>query len=374
MGSTNHGNQSISVSYYEEATSLEANKRNLDIVPRGIYSGGRLTKVTNTEVSLSVFTAEIGDASSQINVKTSSIATLNSGTLDSGSISPSTPYLVLRWGYVASLVNYVEVHALASVSAAQDNDIIIGKCVFSGSTLTGFNYSDRTFLNVQNLFLKAESSSGLYIWLRAGRIQNSSGHVFIPEQQVGPFDVPSSPNSRIDLVYIDTDGTVCIQKGTAAVSPTAPSYNSRLVIAEVTLVNGDTGIPAGRIRDVRSFLVGFTPDTSQFGWNYSGATVYSTVVGTSWVEVDLSGLVGTGRSFLLLYATAGAGANRGLLLKPEDESDASYNSTYGTMGANKVWDQGLAVLHTNNGKIKIRSYIFPISWTLKLIGWQNFLS
>jgi len=254
MGTTNHGTQEITVEYYETASSFAVNKRNVDIVPRGIYSGGHLTRVSDVEVTLSPFTAELGDDDIQISVKTAASATLKAATLDSGDIDAATPYLVLRWSYAAQQHNYVEIHAIASVSAAQDNDIIIGKCEFSGATLTGFDYSDRTFLNVQDLFLKVEEDSGLYVWIRAGRIQNSSGHVFVPEQQVGPFTAPSSPNSRIDLVYVDTDGTVSIEQGTAAVSPSAPSYSGKLVVAEVTVVNGDTSIPASRIRDVRSFL------------------------------------------------------------------------------------------------------------------------
>jgi len=373
MGSTNHGTQSISVAYYEEATSLEANRRNLDIVPRGIYSGGHLTKVSNTEVTLSPLTAELGDDTSQISVKTSTSATLNSTTLDSGDIDQSTPYLVLRWAYVASPNNYMEVHAIASVSAAQDNDIIIGKCVFSGATLSSFDYTDRTFLNIQNLFLKVIEDSGLYVWIRNGRIYTESGYITIPEQRVGPFSVPNSPNSRIDLVYVDTDGTVTVQQGTAAVSPSAPSYSNKLVVAEVTLVNGDTSIPASRIQDVRSFISGYTSQITQNGWNYSGATIHSGNVSTSWTEKDLTSIIGSGRSMMLLYASAGASANRVLLVKPSNEADASYDSNLQLFGCNKVGDQGLVMVHANNGKIKVKDSFITTSWTIKLIGWQNFV-
>jgi len=262
VGTTNHGNQEITVAYYEEATSFDVNKRNIDIVPRGIYSGGHLVKVSNTEVTLSPFTAEIGDDDIQISVKTSASATLKADTLDSGDIDQTTPYLVLRWSYLAQQNNYVEIHAIASISAAQSNDIIIGKCIFSGGVLTGFSYTERTFLNIQNLFLKVEEDSGLYVWIRAGRILTSSSYILIPEQRVGPFSVPSSPNSRIDLVYVDTDGSINIQQGSASPSPSAPSYSGKLVVAQVRLVNGDTSIPASRITDVRSFVAspsgGFT--------------------------------------------------------------------------------------------------------------------
>jgi len=132
------------------------------------------------------------------------------------------------------------------------------------ATLTGFDYTDRTFLNVQDLFFKVETSSGLYVWLRNGRFQTSTTHVVVPEQRVGPFVPPAAPNSRIDLVYIATDGTPTILQGAAAVNPSAPDYKGRLVVAEITVANGAVSIAASNIKDVRSFITEITnvDDTS----------------------------------------------------------------------------------------------------------------
>jgi len=256
MGTTNHGNQDITYNYYEEASAENFNKRNLEIMPRGVYQGGHLKKVTNSEVTLSLFTVEIGDDNDQISSKSTTTAILNSGTLDSGNISSATPYLVFRWSHADQANNYVEVHAIANVSAAQSNDIIIGKCEFSGVTLTGFDYSDRTLLNIQNLFLRVEATEDteMYVWVRGGRVHTSSQKVNVAEQKVGPFTVPSSPNSRIDLVYVDTDGTLKIEQGIQEVSPSVPDYKGKLVLAEVRLVYGDSNISADRITDVRSPL------------------------------------------------------------------------------------------------------------------------
>jgi len=295
MGSTNHGNQTVTYSYFESATSQNFNKRHIDIQPRGIYKGGYLTKVSNTEVTLSPFTLEIGDSDIQIGSKSSANAALNSTTLDSGSISPATPYLVFRWAYTASQSNYVEVHAIASVSAAQANDIIIGKCVFTGAILTDeFSYTDRTFLSVQDLFLKVipNEAGGMYVWVRSGRMHTSSASVIIPEQRVGLFSVPGSPNSRIDLVYVDSDGSIKIQQGTAGTSPSAPNYSGKSVIAEVRIVNGDSSIPASRIIDVRAFMAA-TP-----------AVVDFTNIFGSWTNLDSVGSVLINNA---VYKTAGDG-------------------------------------------------------------------
>jgi len=309
VGLTNHGNQTVTYSYFESATSQNFNKRHIDIQPRGIYKGGYLTKVSNTEVTLSPFTLEIGDSSIQIGSKSSANATLNSTTLDSGGISPATPYLVFRWAYTASQSNYVEIHAIASVSAAQSNDIIIGKCVFTGATLTEFSYTDRTFLSVQDLFLKVipNEAGGMYVWVRSGRMHTSSACVLVPEQSVGPFSVPGSPNSRIDLVYVDSDGSIKIQQGTAGVNPSTPNYSGKSVIAEVRIVNGDTSIPASRIVDVRAFMA-TTPEipVEEFQSKYSTSWDFQkgvnlTPVADVWTDIDLSSKVPANTKGVVLH-------------------------------------------------------------------------
>lgn len=302
MGLTNHGNQNISYNFYENLTGLDFNKRHIDIQPRGIYNGGYLAKVSDSEVTLSPFTVEVGDSSVQISSKSSANATLKSATLDSGGISPATPFLVFRWAYAAQQNNYVEVHAIVSVAAAQSNDIIIGKCVFSGVTLDSFDYTDRTFLNVQDVFLRVESTeiTEMYVRVRAGRIQTSSQCVTIAEQKVGPFAVPSSPNSRIDLVYIDTDGTVKIAQGVAAPSPIVPSYDGKLVLAQVRLVNGDTNIASDRITDVRSFITR-TSIGVQFRYSESWDFIISPVVCGVWTDIDLSSIVPANAKGVILH-------------------------------------------------------------------------
>ena len=256
MSATNHGSQQITWQYFSEATSANWGRRNLGILPVGIYSGGYFTKTSNTEISMSVVVAEISDGTNQVSVRTTEVAILNSTTLDSGAISSATPYLVFRWGYQSVVNNYVEIHALASVSNRQQNDLILGKCVFTGATLTGFDYSDRTFPSIQdqNLRVEATSETELYVRVRGGIVNTGSAKVVIGDQKVGPFIVPGGGNSRIDLVYVTSAGALAIQQGTAAVSPSVPAYGNKLVLAEVRVVNGDTNITWDRITDARAFL------------------------------------------------------------------------------------------------------------------------
>jgi hypothetical protein len=181
--------------------------------------------------------------------------------------------LVLRWSYSASASNYVEVHAIASISAAQDGDVIIGECEFTGSTLNGFSYTNRTRPQLLNLALRVEATTTteLYVRVRGGIYNDGNSKVVIADQKVGPFSAPASPNSRIDLVYIDSAGAVQIATGTAAVSPSAPDYAGKLVLAEVTVANGATNITSDDIADARGFLTApVAVDGTTVDFNSSG--------------------------------------------------------------------------------------------------------
>jgi hypothetical protein len=228
----------------------------MDVAPVGIYEGGYLTKVNDSRVSLSTLVAEIQDGVAQVNVRTAAVATLDSTTLDSGSISSATPYLVMRWAYTALTANYMEIHAIASLSARQEYDVVIGKCVFDGSILSSFDYSDRTWPRLQSHHLKVEATpeTEMYVRLRGGLYNSGNATVKIGDQKIGPFTVPGTGLSRIDIVYIKFDGTIGVVEGTPAVTPTAPDYFGKMVLAEVKCVNGDTNLTWDRITDARSFL------------------------------------------------------------------------------------------------------------------------
>jgi hypothetical protein len=106
----------------------------------------------------------------------------------------------------------------------------------------------------QNLRVEATSETEMYVRVRGGTVNTGSAKVVIGDQKVGPFTVPGSGNSRIDLVYVTSAGALAIQQGTAAVSPSVPAYGNKLVLAEVRVVNGDTNIIWDRITDARAFL------------------------------------------------------------------------------------------------------------------------
>ncbi len=256
MGSTNHGTQNITFQYNLAAKGDTFDKLLHNIIPRGLYLGGHLKVVSDTAITLTPLAVQLGDANFQVTVQTAVNAPISGATLNGGTIDPATPVVVLRWTLAEDPVNYMEVHAIASAGVAQSNDVILGTCVFSGSTLTGFDYTDRQEARTMNNWLKPEATEDteLFVYVRAGNVHAATGNVNIATQKVGPFVAPPAPNSRIDLVYVNTTGVLAIDQGTAATSPTVPEYAGKLVLAEVLVANGVTDISASVITDVRQFV------------------------------------------------------------------------------------------------------------------------
>jgi hypothetical protein len=250
MGAIDYGTQKRSVEYRADANSIEWNERNVDIIPRGIYLGGRLTKVDNTNVTLETLTVEIGDNDYQLRVETTTTVNVV--------VAVGTPYIVLRWVYTGAISNYMDVLAVASGSI-QANDIIVGRCIFAGSVLNGFDYNDSTYPrvvpNVQDKFLKVitDNPASMYLWVLSGRINFGNQNYDIPLQKIGPLVAPGS-GSRYDLITVNSSGTIVVVQGVAGGSPTIPSYKNKIVLAEILVQSGDSSIGVSRIKDVRMYI------------------------------------------------------------------------------------------------------------------------
>lgn len=253
MGATDFGVQSITVDYGAPVISISLNHRNRDIVPVGIYKGGYLATTTPGNFSISQLVAEIRDENYQVQVITTSPIVL--------AASPTTPYVVLRWAYVATPSptphNYMDALVVA-VGDVHANDLVVGKCVFAGSTLTGFVYDDATFPrstpNAADVALRVEPEDppALRVWVRAGRIVLASGNGI---KRIGDinkvFDAADPSSARVDLVYVNDTGAL-IFKGTAGAG--VPSYAGKKVLAEVTIRAAATVVLVSDIKDVRAFI------------------------------------------------------------------------------------------------------------------------
>jgi hypothetical protein len=255
------GTQTVTILYYRAANSAIVNKRFQGIRQTGIYSGGYLSVVDDENCQISTLVCEISDGTNQVRVETA--ATVNIA------VAVATPYVVLRWTYTGAITDYMEILAVASPAA---NDIVVGLCTFDGSDdLNGFTYqgvagvNKRKTPNTMDLFLKVEETptSELRVRIRAGRVTTFAGSVDISDQLSSTFTAPVS-NSRIDLIYVTEAGVIAVVTGTAAASPSVPSYGGKMVLAEITIASTDVNIAASAIKDVRNFIAASIP-VSIFG-------------------------------------------------------------------------------------------------------------
>jgi len=244
--------QKISVQFFDPADAKEVNAMMLGVREPGIYSGAYLTKVSDIQVSISIFTAVITSSNNDYQVK----CTTDAVELSSASIA--NPYIIMRWTYADSpsaFATFTNTNLIALASFP--NALVIGKCVYTGSIMTGFDYSLRTIPNTHELFLKVRPTApaSMNVRIAPGKISYGVKNYSIIDQ-VSPVFVAPTANPRIDVLYVDTDGIVRVYMGAEAATPVAPLYNGKQVLAQITLVVGQTSIVASDITDVRAFLSG----------------------------------------------------------------------------------------------------------------------
>jgi hypothetical protein len=125
----------ITLNYNEPGLSESWNKQLFELMPTGFYTDVTMTKVTNTTVQVSTFTAYIKDQTSDLGVRIE-----NSATESGVSISSAEPYVVLKLNWQNNTSNDFEYDNVA-FGAIGTNDLIIGMGNFTGSVLNSFDYS-----------------------------------------------------------------------------------------------------------------------------------------------------------------------------------------------------------------------------------------
>ena len=256
---SNVGTQIVTLKFYDSAATSNVNRRQKGIISTGIYSGGYLTKKDDSNVYLSLLVCEIqsgtGDhIGDQVRVETQSVVTV-------AGCSSASPYIVLRWTYTGNQsADYMDFGSgCTAVSSPGSYDLIVGKCSYSGATLQGFDYTQRSNPNATNLFLRVEpeQTPAMYVRVRAGVVQVESGVIQISDQLAGPFTAPGS-GTTTGAVYIDSNGAVQISSNF--------TYAGQLVLAEIALSVGQSTITSSNITDVRPFLTASGGSIYDSGW------------------------------------------------------------------------------------------------------------
>lgn len=316
---SNVGQQTVSIIFHAPAHSSIVNRRHKDTRMPGIYKGGYLSKVDGSHASLSPLVCEIGDSTHQVRIQTELAVNI--------AVNFNTPYIVLRWTYTGDVVD--DYMAILPVATPQSNDVIVGKCIFVGVVLQDlFLYDERTSPDIQHLFLRVEPTEDveLRVRIRGGRIQTNSGVIDISDQKSDLF-IPPASNSKVYLVYVDTNGSIQIDSsGASAVNPAPPSYKGKLVLAEVTLASTDTNITADKIKDVRNWITeSVTPDGIKIAKDSNGKLTTTRCFRDYILIRDVKASGVNGGTF-----TSGAWRTRDLIQKTSDDGG------HAGLGANRI--------------------------------------
>ena len=238
------GNLTTYIDYRDSINSEPLNQRFINRFTTGIYYGGDLSIISNTSVGISVFDIEFYDGSTLMKCTSSGNNTVT--------VSTTNIWVVARWSYTGASN---DVPTLIAVSNTLTNDVIFGKCLFSGSTLVGFDSTLRSDAQTFSKFCSVEPTGtpSMTLKVRAGQVASNILTYFIPEQITSAFTAPVS-NPRIDVVAINSNGNVINITGSENITPVAPTYANNIPLAQILLQTSTTSIVSSMITDVRPFL------------------------------------------------------------------------------------------------------------------------
>ena len=149
MGTINVGNQFVSYSFQEQLTSPNFNLGLKNIIKPGFYSPTLTSICTHTAgnvFTLNPFTIWIqGTNAGAVSIATTVAITIpNDVSLVAGSVNSATPIFYATWTSSANNSTYLDFGFCATVNSIPTNGICICTCLFTGSNLTGFDYTYTT--------------------------------------------------------------------------------------------------------------------------------------------------------------------------------------------------------------------------------------
>lgn len=260
----NLGSQQRVFHYKQPLKSEEFNRLFSKTLPTGIYDGGGLERVSSNQVivrPLSVIIEDSKDKDVAVRIRTLEPVSLT--------IEPDADrcILAMRYTWEETEENYLEFIQVSEIidtnglinTSLWKNDLIIGKIIFSGTSVSDTNSFDYTrahkaFANpeVDNLLplLVVRSALGpgneKKVYVDGGRILATTGLVSLVGQY-SPIISDTISNQRWDYVYLDENGVVRVQEGSEASDPKTRPFYGRKVLATIKRGPGRTDVKGGDI-------------------------------------------------------------------------------------------------------------------------------
>jgi hypothetical protein len=263
MGTTDYGTQILSFDFREEGLSKGFNRLNYGLQPQGVYSGGNFTRVSNTEITVAPILCFFYDDVNKVGVRVET--TVNASI----TVSSSTYYIIGRFSWVDALDNYMDILAVTTPLAT---DLIFGKLVFDGATLTTeFDYSTKAWAsscyyysqtglsNDKPFFVTPNEPYNGTVNVSTGKIIIDGVYIYKSTSSSSTIDFPISSNGRTDIIAIDKTGTAITIKGADLPGAPIPVIDSTYFpIAIIRLPFGATTVHGSFIEYINiSFSASF---------------------------------------------------------------------------------------------------------------------
>lgn len=251
--------------YRQEARSKGFNQAFCDILPYGLYTGGHLTRVSDTVVNVGLLVCIIrSDENDKVALRVETTEEQNislARSLGSAYADIAKPYIVLRFGWQDVEANYMNMLAVGwSTNPAESDpdklhplDIILGKVLFQETSAGSGQYaiakgSPFDLSRRQDVFIKeTEAVTGQFhvtpseidskkVFISGGKLNTSRGRFLIPGEEFPSGGIPDTSSlGRTDLIVLNVQGQFQLIQGTpSAVFPApSPRYQTYKVLAEI---------------------------------------------------------------------------------------------------------------------------------------------
>jgi len=264
MGSINYGTQIISFNYMEDAKGKDFNRLNYLVLNKGFYSGGSFVKDSDTLIDILPLVCVFEDNTNKVSAR---IETTTNATI---SVGAATPFIIARFVWTNAQSNYMDIIA-TDFASIQSDDLILGRLIFSGAVINGFDYSLKQWSS--NYYAKTDNKyPPLFVYPTepySNKVQIYPGeavvdgvYVTVPSVTQSPvISLPTSSNGRSDIIYLTASGTIIVDQGQdVAGAPTNVISNQYLPLAILHIPPLTTAISGSCIQ----YLNFYTP---KFGYN-----------------------------------------------------------------------------------------------------------
>jgi hypothetical protein len=123
--------------------SKDFNNFNYLLMPLGLYEIPSLTRINDATAEVGTFVGYINDSANDLGTR------IEIDAAENVSVDPTTPYMIARLNYVPSLANDF-ILLSSNLGGITSDDIVLGKCNYTGSVLVDFDTTVQTLSPLRN--------------------------------------------------------------------------------------------------------------------------------------------------------------------------------------------------------------------------------